>query len=117
MAEHLVLGRDGEDHAARLLERAGLRVVDRNWRCPQGELDLVATRGDLVVFCEVKTRRSRSWGEPSEAVHPRKQARIRRLAGRWLAEHRGRGRTVRFDVVSVVQGEGRVDVAHIPDAF
>jgi len=117
MAQHLVLGRDGEDYAARVLERAGLRVIDRNWRCAQGELDLIATRGDLVVFCEVKTRRSRSWGEPSEAVHPRKQARIRRLAGRWLAEHRGKARNVRFDVVSVVGNGGRVEVEHIPDAF
>ena len=92
-------------------------MIDRNWRCSQGELDLVATRGDLVVFCEVKTRRSRSWGEPSEAVHPRKQARIRRLAGRWLAEHRGRIRNVRFDVVSVVRSGDRVEAAHIPNAF
>ena len=117
MAEHIVLGREGEDRAARLLERLGLRVIERNWRCPEGELDLIAARGDLVVFCEVKTRRSRLWGEPSEAVHPRKQARLRRLAGRWLAEHPGRRRRVRFDVISVVVGADDTHMTHLPNAF
>ena len=118
MAEHITLGREGEQRAARLLERHGLRVVERNWRCSQGELDLIAVRGDLVVFCEVKTRRSRRWGEPSEAVDPRKQARLRRLAGRWLAENPARrSRRVRFDVISVVDGEDRRELIHLPDAF
>ena len=117
MAQHIDVGRAGEERAAGLLERLGLRVIERNWRCPEGELDLIAVRGDLVVFCEVKTRRSRLWGDPSEAVHPRKQARLRRLAGRWLAEHRGRDRRVRFDVVSVVDGPDGIELLHLPDAF
>ena len=117
MARHLLLGRDGEGRAARLLESLGLEVLERNWRCEEGELDLVARRGDLIVFCEVKTRRSRTWGEPFEAVHVRKQARIKRLAGRWLAEHRTSARSVRFDVVSIVAGDGDSEVVHLPDAF
>ena len=114
---HLVLGRAGEDAAARHLEALGFEVVDRNWRCALGELDIVAARGDLLVFCEVKARRSTAWGEPSEAVDGRKRARLRRLAGRWLAEHQRRAQVVRFDVVSIVQADRRTDVRHIPDAF
>ena len=118
VAEHIALGREGEERAARLLERLGLQVVERNWRCSQGELDLIAVRDDLVVFCEVKTRRSCRWGEPSEAVHPRKQARLRRLAGRWLAEHpASRSRPVRFDVVSVVDRGNGLELTHLPNAF
>ena len=112
-----MLGRDGEERAARFLESLGLKVLDRNWRCTQGELDLVAGRGELIVFCEVKTRRSRVWGEPFETVHPRKQARIRRLAGRWLAEHRGNSKRVRFDVVSIVSTHRGAELVHMPDAF
>ena len=100
-----------------MLEGLGFEMLERNWRCDEGELDLIARRGDLIVFCEVKTRRSRAWGEPFEAVHARKQARIRRLAGRWLAEHRTRVRDVRFDVVSIVAHDSDIDVMHIPDAF
>ncbi|HEX2234714.1 MAG TPA: YraN family protein [Actinomycetota bacterium] len=111
------LGRAGEEAAARLFRRQGFTVLDRNWRCCLGELDLVARRGGLLVFCEVKTRRSSSYGEPFEAVGPRKQARLRRLAGRWLADHRCGARHVRFDVVSVLAGGSTPRVTHLVDAF
>jgi putative endonuclease len=111
------LGRAGEDEAARLLQGQGFEILGQNWRCLLGELDIVAARGDLVVFCEVKARRSAAWGDPSEAVDPRKQARLRRLAGRWLAEHPGTDRRIRFDVVSIVRRGARSEVEHIPDAF
>lgn len=110
------LGRLGEDEAARHLTRLGFDVVDRNYRCSLGEIDLVLARGNLVVFCEVKTRATDAWGLPAEAVNARKQLRIRRLAGRWLATHRRRG-DVRFDVVSVIVRGGRVEVRHFPAAF
>ena len=84
-------------------------MVDRNWRCREGELDIVAVRGATLVFCEVKARSGTVFGVPAEAVGRTKQARIRRLAARWLAENRDRlGRrswTVRFDVASVLAGE------------
>ena len=85
----------------------GYQVVARNWRCPTGELDLVARRGRTLVFCEVKTRTSAAFGAPVEAVTPAKQARLRRLAGQWL-ESAGRPGPVsdlRFDVASVLAGE------------
>jgi putative endonuclease len=116
MRPHLRLGHSGEDLAAALYRRRRFRVVDRNWRCAYGELDLVATRGSLIVFCEVKARSSRHCGEPAEAVDVRKQGRLRVLAGRWLAEHSGRYRRVRFDVVSIVGGDS-LEVTHVEDAF
>ena len=96
---------------------AGYQVVDRNWRCPEGELDIVAVKGSTVVFCEVKARSGTLFGVPAEAVGRAKQLRIRRLAARWLAENRDRlGRrswSVRFDVASVLAGQ--VDI--IEEAF
>ena len=111
------LGTNGEDVAARYLEGLGYRIVERNFRCKLGEIDVVAQAGRTVVFCEVKTRRSARWGEPSEAVNLRKQARIRRLGAVWLAERAVRAHDVRFDVVSVTWNAGEPNVDHIVGAF
>ncbi len=103
------LGRSGETLAAEWYEARGYDVLARNWRCAQGELDLVVARGSVVVFSEVKARTSDRFGTPAEAVTPAKQARIRRLAARWMAEAgAGRRGTVRFDVAAVT--DGRVEV-------
>ncbi|MGH2733980.1 MAG: YraN family protein [Actinomycetota bacterium] len=111
------LGRLGEGLAADLYGRLGFEVADRNWHCGSGELDLVLQRGDLVIFCEVKTRRSDRFGVPAEAVDGLKQARLRRLAAAWLAE-RSPGRVrVRFDVVSVIVRATTTEVTHLPEAF
>ena len=84
----------------------GYAIVDRNWRCREGELDLVVRRGRLLVFCEVKTRTSTAFGAPIEAVTVLKQQRLRTLARRWLAAHHGRAPSgIRFDVASVLAGE------------
>lgn len=111
-------GRHGEALAARWLEDRGLRVVDVNWRCREGEIDVVALDGDEVVVVEVKTRRGTGWGHPLEAVTPTKMARLRRLAGAWLEAHPGTGRRVRIDVVGVVLGRapGDVEVSHVRGA-
>jgi putative endonuclease len=98
----VALGRRGEDVAAQTLTAAGMVILDRNWRCELGELDIVARDGDTLVFCEVKTRSGDALGHPFEAVTPRKAARLRRLAARWLAEHPVRPRAVRLDVVGVL---------------
>lgn len=94
-------GRWGEDLAARHYRRCGYEVIDRNWSCSIGEIDLVLRRDHLVVFCEVKTRRTPSHGGPLAAVDGRKRTRLRRLAAAWLAEHSVRGVDVRFDVAAV----------------
>jgi len=114
------LGRYGEQLAAEHLTAAGMTVLARNWRCPQGELDLVLRDADgTVVFCEVKTRSGTGFGEPSEAVGPRKARKLRALACLWLAEHRPSGAAdLRFDVVSVVRQRGRApQLAHLRGAL
>jgi putative endonuclease len=102
------LGVTGEDRAASWYLEHGYQVLDRNWRCRDGELDLVLRLERTVVFCEVKTRSRANFGQPAEAVGAAKQARIRRLAARWLAEHRAqmgtRPAVLRFDVAAILDG-------------
>ncbi len=95
------LGSFGEDLVVQWYEMRGYEIVDRNWRCRSGEIDVIAQRGHTVVICEVKTRSSRHFGEPSLAVDRRKQQRLRRLAATWLSENTFRG-SVRFDVAEVI---------------
>jgi putative endonuclease len=110
---HLARGRWGEDLAAAWYRDRGFDVVARNWRCPTGEIDLVARRGTLVVVCEVKARRTAAYGPPASAVHAAKQLRLRRLAAEWLRSTCTHGVDVRFDVVAITGG----DITVIPGAF
>ncbi|GHB76968.1 UPF0102 protein [Streptomyces cirratus] len=102
------LGRYGEDLAVRRLTESGMTVIARNWRCRSGEIDIVARDGDCVVVCEVKTRRAGAAGRevfehPMAAVRPGKAERLRRLAGRWLADHGGPPPGgVRIDLVGIL---------------
>jgi putative endonuclease len=102
------LGRRAEALARDHLTAAGLMVVAHNWRCRHGEIDLVATAPGLVVFCEVKARRSDAYGTPAAAVTARKQARLRALAAAWLAAADHPPSRVRFDVVTVTWPKGSV---------
>jgi putative endonuclease len=118
MAAKDVLGRRGEDLAARYLEQRGLVILSRNWRCRHGEIDLVATDSRRLVVCEVKTRSGTRYGEPAEAVDERKAARIRLATNAWLQAHQVRWVQVRFDVVAVVAAPGSpVTVRHYEAAF
>ena len=103
-----------------------MQVLDRNWRCRDGEIDLVVLDGAVLAFVEVKTRSSTRFGDPAEAVTPAKAARLRRLAIRWLAAQRDTGdplpwTEIRFDVVSIVRpaggGSGVPTVRHLKAAF
>jgi putative endonuclease len=97
------LGRWGEELAAAHLEGQGLQVLERNWRCAEGEIDVVATDGGTLVVCEVKTRRSTRYGTPLEAVGPSKVHRLQRLAFAWCQERKVRPRGgIRIDVVEVL---------------
>ena len=97
------LGADGEEVTAQWYLERGYAVLARNWRCREGELDLVLARERMIVFCEVKTRSSDRYGSPFAAVGPAKQLRLRRLAARWLREEAPfRPDSVRFDVAGVV---------------
>jgi putative endonuclease len=112
------VGAYGERRAVQHLTGAGLAVIQRNWRCALGEIDIVAEEGETLVFCEVKTRRSDAFGPPAAAVRPAKARRLRRLAAEWLAAHSGGGREVRFDVIEVRPGRrGAAHVEHIRGAF
>ncbi len=108
------VGRHGEDVAAAFVQDAGWTVLDRNWRCADGELDLVALDGDELVAVEVKTRRSVAYGTPAEAVTARKLARVRRLTAQWLSAHEERPRSVRVDVIAVLlPARGPAEVDHL----
>lgn len=106
----VALGAAGEAKVAAWYEGRGYRVADRNWRCKEGELDLVLVqrRQGLVVFCEVKTRSTDRFGTGLEAVTAAKQVRLRRLATLYLHASTLRARSVRFDVAAVQGGEVRV---------
>jgi putative endonuclease len=95
------VGRHGEAVVARALQEQGWEVLDRNWRCARGELDIVARDGDVAVAVEVKTRRSSVTGTGLEAVTPVKLARLRRLLGMWLDAQERRFAGARVDVVAV----------------
>jgi putative endonuclease len=100
------VGAYGERLAARYLVESGMRILDRNWRCDQGEIDIVAMDGACLVIVEVKTRRTLAYGSPVEAVTAVKAARLRRLAGCWLAEHRSlvdSAADLRIDVIGVLR--------------
>jgi putative endonuclease len=114
----LQLGSLGEHIAARYLTDVGLRVLDRNWRCREGELDIVARETDALVFCEVKTRRGVGFGHPVDAVTHAKQRKLRLLAQRWLTAHEEHAPEVRFDVVGVLVRPGRPAlITHLRAAF
>lgn len=112
------VGSYGENVAARHLAEAGLEILARNWRCAEGEIDIVARERGALVICEVKTRSSLTFGAPAEAVTRKKADKLRRLAYLWLQEHPGRGAEVRFDVVSVLRAPaGAATVEHVRAAF
>jgi putative endonuclease len=112
------LGRRGEELAAEYLADTGLVLLSRNWRCRDGEVDIVATDGERLVVCEVKTRSGTGYGEPSEGVTPAKAARIRRVAAAWLRTYHVGWVEVRFDIVAVLcPPEGPVTVEHLRGAF
>jgi putative endonuclease len=108
------LGAYGETLAARHLVEQGMVVLDRNWRCELGEVDLVLRDGPVLVICEVKTRSSTMFGSPIEAVTEQKAARLRRLAARWLADHRVRPDEIRIDLVGVLVTAGAAtEIDHV----
>ncbi len=114
MAAKDTVGRYGEDVAARHLSEQGLVVLQRNWRCDLGEIDIIARDGDCLVICEVKTRRSDAYGTGLEAVTPRKVARLRKLTARWLVESGLHPPQVRIDVVAVRRPlTGPAQVEHV----
>lgn len=113
----LALGAWGEEQAVKYLKKNGLKIVERNFRTPVGEIDIIARERNVLVFIEVKTRRSEQFGTPQEAVGARKQRQIIRTAQWYLQQHR-KDSQARFDVVAILcQSDGTAQVTHLVDAF
>jgi putative endonuclease len=118
MATKDELGKRGEVLAVAHLEAQGFEVVDRNWRCGQGEIDIVARDGAYFVFVEVKTRSSDVFGTPLQAITRDKLARLRRLAAAWCAAHPGSHHWIRIDAIGVLAPVGgAVTIDHIQRVF
>jgi len=108
------LGRRGEDLACEHLERRGHRILDRNWRCRRGEIDVVSIDRGTIVVVEVKTRSSCDFGHPFDAIHPRKLERLHRLGWDWCQAHGRTGVPTRVDAVAVlISRDGLVGVEHL----
>ncbi|RWR18422.1 YraN family protein [Microbacterium enclense] len=113
-------GRAGEERAARHLTANGFRILDRNWRCAQGELDIVAETAGMLVVVEVKTRASEAFGHPFEAIDRRKAQRLWRLALAWIAVHpdEAKGRHLRLDAIALTGPDPRTArLEHLEDAL
>jgi putative endonuclease len=110
-----VLGQQGEQLAAGFLAETGLTVLERNWRCKQGEIDIVAVDGRTLVICEVKTRSGLRFGTPIEAVTRQKAGRLRKLAVLWVNAHGLIFDQIRIDVVGVLRhASGEFTIEHVP---
>lgn len=109
------LGEHGEEFAARYLEARGFEILERNWRCPHGELDIVAYEPaeSALVFVEVKTRTGRGFGSPLESITHAKARRLYSLAMLWQKQRRRRARVVRVDGMGVLFGRGEPEVTHV----
>ena len=109
-----VLGKEGEQAAVSYLESLGFRILDRNWRCAAGELDIVAVERHVFVVCEVKTRSGVGYGTPLDAVGHAKRRRLRRLAAQWLSAHGVRFDQIRIDVLGLLRdGSGEFTIEHV----
>ncbi|MHB9003780.1 MAG: YraN family protein [Coriobacteriia bacterium] len=112
------LGARGEDAAAAFLERLGMTIVERNWRCKAGEIDIVVLDGETLVLVEVKTRRTAAKGTPEEAVSPTKQKKLVRLAREYVAQAGLEPQEIRFDVIGIVPlSQDRALLRHHRAAF
>lgn len=109
MDRRKVTGQEGEDIAVRFLQEQGYKILERNYRCAQGEIDIIACDNEDLVFVEVKTRTSLAFGYPQESITRSKQFRLKKIALRYLAEKRPFYQNYRFDVVSILLKNGKID--------
>ena len=115
--ERITLGKFGEDLARERLEDLGYRILKTNYRCPLGEIDLVARDGDVVVFVEIKTRKNESLGQVKEAVNRKKQTKISKVALAYMKSNNLWGSKARFDVVAIRLIDGKKEIEIIRNAF
>jgi putative endonuclease len=117
MARAHEFGRHCEDLAVAHLLRGGWQIVERNYRFGHREIDVIARRGSLVIFVEVKGRRGHAWGHPLEAINARKRLEIQRVAAQWVARFGQSGQTYRFDAIAVTGSGEQATLAHTEDAW
>ena len=111
------LGRKGEEMAVAYLRRKGYRILERNYRIRQGEIDVIARRGKILVFVEVKTGRDLSFGPPQDRVNRRKRAHMVQAASAYMMERKIGESDCRFDVIAIVLDENGTKLTHIVNAF
>ena len=114
---NISLGKKGEDEAARFLASLGYRLLERNYRCRFGEVDLIAKDGQSIVFVEVKTRANENYGTPKHSVDDRKQRRISLASQDYMVKKGLTESAARFDVVSITEDKNGFSVEHVIDAF
>lgn len=110
-------GDEGEQIAQQFLAARGFQILEMNYRYGKGEIDIVCMDGDVLVFCEVKMRKTDQYGDPEYAITPRKQAQVRKIAAAYLYEHDIEDQECRFDVVAIKRIGGIQEVNYIPNAF
>src|SRR4030067_2650176 len=111
------LGKKGEELALRFLKKKGFRIIEKNYVCKMGEMDIIAREKDTLVFVEVKTRTSTTFGPPQLAVNPKKQSQMSKVALNFLKEKRLGDVKARFDVVAILLGPRGEEIELIRDAF
>lgn len=111
------LGKFGEDAAAKFLSERGYQIISRNFRCEIGEIDIIASIDNWLVFVEVKTRSGGGYGDPFESITSSKLQRMRRLASFWMNQFAGSGKRARLDAISVLVRDGRVLIEHLKQVF
>ncbi|MTI60747.1 MAG: YraN family protein [Firmicutes bacterium] len=111
------LGHWGEKQAVKYLRNSGYQILEQNYSCKLGEIDLIVRQEDNLIFVEVKTRRSINYGPPQAAVNYRKQDKIRKVALYYLSINRGLDMELRFDVISIMLKKGQVEIEHFKNAF
>ena len=116
MAKHNILGKKGEDIAARFLSGKGYRIIERNWRTGRDEIDIIAYDKETLVIVEVKTRSTDYFGEPEEAVTMQKQKFLVRAAEVFVNQ-KEIDSEIRFDIISIIIEQGKETIKHIEDAF
>ena len=117
MSQKQLLGKYGEDLAAKYLEDRGYCIVARNWRTSAGEIDLIARQNQKLIFVEVKTRNGSGYGHPFEAITPLKVSRMRKLVAEWCRDHEVSGVKVRLDAIAVLVNQGKVAIEHLKQVF
>ncbi len=111
------LGDEGEQIAKQFLAERGFRILEMNYRHGKGEIDIICKDGDVLVFCEVKMRKTDEYGDPEYAITPRKQAQVRKIAEAYLYENDIEDQECRFDVVAIKKFGGVQEINYIPNAF